>query len=302
MNKIFLIFISVNLILFFCRSEAAEQGTTQKSRQVTLSICAIVRNEAKYLKEWIEFHRLVGVEHFYLYNNNSTDLLQIALNEYIKKGIVTLIHWPDYLGPMDEERAYHWALSTQVPAYENAIKFMAAKKTKWLALLNTDEYLVPVEPYTIKELLSQYDSYPAIVLTTDVFDASVVSLSPPRRMITESRDLIKSPKQNFYHTFEKIIVKPDLCSGCTWPPYRIIFKKQEQPIVLKRSDMRINRYANRDKLFLETVKHKAHVDTRQMPASIVAALLEQGYAVEDQEQAISRFLPDLKNQCIGGSR
>ena len=34
-----------------------------------LAICAIYRDEAPYLREWIEFHRLVGVEHFFLYDN-----------------------------------------------------------------------------------------------------------------------------------------------------------------------------------------------------------------------------------------
>jgi hypothetical protein len=38
-----------------------------------LSICAIFKDEAPYLQEWIEFHRLLGVEKFYLYNNNSRD-------------------------------------------------------------------------------------------------------------------------------------------------------------------------------------------------------------------------------------
>ena len=38
-----------------------------------LAICAVYRNEAPYLREWIEFHRLVGVERFFLYNNRSTD-------------------------------------------------------------------------------------------------------------------------------------------------------------------------------------------------------------------------------------
>ena len=38
-----------------------------------VSICAIFKNEALYLKEWIEFHRIVGIEHFYMYNNNSED-------------------------------------------------------------------------------------------------------------------------------------------------------------------------------------------------------------------------------------
>jgi len=38
-----------------------------------LSICTIFKNEARYLREWIEFHRLVGVDHFYLYENRSED-------------------------------------------------------------------------------------------------------------------------------------------------------------------------------------------------------------------------------------
>src|SRR6185312_2800453 len=34
-----------------------------------LAACAIYRDEAEYLAEWLEFHRLVGFERFYLYNN-----------------------------------------------------------------------------------------------------------------------------------------------------------------------------------------------------------------------------------------
>ena len=38
-----------------------------------LSVCAIYRDEAHYLAEWIEFHRLVGVERFFLYNNGDRE-------------------------------------------------------------------------------------------------------------------------------------------------------------------------------------------------------------------------------------
>ena len=38
-----------------------------------LAICAILKNEAKNLGEWVAFHRSVGVGHFYLYDNGSTD-------------------------------------------------------------------------------------------------------------------------------------------------------------------------------------------------------------------------------------
>ena len=40
---------------------------------IYLAICAIFRDEAPFLDEWIAFHRLMGVEHFFLYDNGSVD-------------------------------------------------------------------------------------------------------------------------------------------------------------------------------------------------------------------------------------
>lgn len=54
-------------------------------KQYKVSVCAIFKNEAPYLKEWIEFNRIVGVEHFYLYNNNSEDNYEEIIAPYIKK-------------------------------------------------------------------------------------------------------------------------------------------------------------------------------------------------------------------------
>jgi len=268
----------------------------QGNKKENLSICAIIKNEAKYIKEWIEFHRLVGVGHFYLYNNNSSDNLNKVLLPYIKKGIVTLIYWPDFIGEVDEDHTHYWSLSTQVTAFENAIQFRAAKKTKWLAILNVDEYLVPVEPYTMEELLKKYDAYPGIILTTDNFDGSRVNLSPPKRMLIESRELIKPSNPNKYKACTKLILKPDRCLGFTWPPYQAFFKNKEQPIEIRRNLVRINHYLNRDVEFIDGLKHNFYADRRKLSRSELSSLLDQGYAVEDPEQAIYRYLPDLMKQ------
>ena len=60
-----------------------------------LSIATIFRNEAPYLKEWIEYHLMMGVDHFYLYNNMSEDNYLEVLNPYIEHDIVTLVDWPN---------------------------------------------------------------------------------------------------------------------------------------------------------------------------------------------------------------
>jgi hypothetical protein len=45
------------------------------------------KNPARFLPEWIEFHQIVGFEHFYLYNDNSTDAYLGALTPYREEGL-----------------------------------------------------------------------------------------------------------------------------------------------------------------------------------------------------------------------
>ena len=57
-----------------------------------LVVVAVLQNEAPFVAEWLEYHRLphVGVSHFYLYDDGSTDGLQAVLAPYVGAGLVTL--------------------------------------------------------------------------------------------------------------------------------------------------------------------------------------------------------------------
>jgi hypothetical protein len=37
-----------------------------------VAMCVIVKNQAADLQEWLQYHRFIGVEKVYLYDNNST--------------------------------------------------------------------------------------------------------------------------------------------------------------------------------------------------------------------------------------
>jgi hypothetical protein len=41
--------------------------------ELKVGVCAIMKNEADYVEEWLAFHVLQGVSHAVLYDNNSTD-------------------------------------------------------------------------------------------------------------------------------------------------------------------------------------------------------------------------------------
>ena len=103
-----------------------------------LSIVSIAKNEGKYLKEWIDYHSLVGVEKFYIYDNNSSDDTKSVLEPYIAKGIVEYKFFP---GDKRQMPAYHEAIDN----YKN--------KSKWIAFIDLDEFIVPVENETVADFL-----------------------------------------------------------------------------------------------------------------------------------------------------
>lgn len=70
------------------------ESVKKESYKDNLSFVAIVKNEGPYIKEWIEYHKMVGVDRFYIYDNESTDNLEGILSDYIKSGEVVYKYYP----------------------------------------------------------------------------------------------------------------------------------------------------------------------------------------------------------------
>jgi hypothetical protein len=294
-HKTLLVFLL--LLINYPATEAVE-GTAppEKTKKYQLSICSLFKNEAKYLKEWIEYHLLAGVEHFYLYNNNSTDRYYNVLRPYIRKGIVTLINWPDYLGDYDEKNTFIWALSTQVTAYENALKWRALHETEWLALLDVNEYITPIKDNKITDIIKKHKNFPGIAIQTEYYDASQnLDAYPKRHLLIETVELSAPPVQKPHKSIVKMIVQPEQCTSFNWPPYRCNFQNDRSPAYLTRHELRINQYVNRYSGFLYFGKsrEKLNVDNRTVSASEITELLQNGYSVDDQEKSIFRFIPQM---------
>ncbi len=114
-----------------------------------IAVCQIFKDEASYLREWIEYHVLIGVEHFYLYDNNSSDGYGHVLQPYLDRGIVTLIKWPKN--------------QAQVEAYEDCIRRFR-DESDWIGFLDVDEFVVPVEAHSLKKFLDMFSRTPAVLL------------------------------------------------------------------------------------------------------------------------------------------
>ena len=117
------------------------------SLKYELAICAIFREEAPFLAEWIEFHHGIGVTQFYLYNNFSTDDFTEVLAPYIQSGLVTLLDWPVPVG--------------QISAYRHCIK-ARWRDARWIAFIDIDEYLFSPLQTSILSILQNHHNFPGL--------------------------------------------------------------------------------------------------------------------------------------------
>ena len=132
-----------------------EENTRRKC--VDLSVCAIMKNEAPYVREWIDYHRLLGVKRFYIYDNESTDNLKDVLSWYIKSGIVVYKYFP--------------GAAQQLPAYNECLQNYR-NETRWMAFIDADEFIVPVKKKTITSFLKDYEKYPGVGINWICFDSN----------------------------------------------------------------------------------------------------------------------------------
>jgi len=135
-----------------------------------LSICAIFYNEATYIREWVEFHRIVGVERFFLYDHKSTDDWRDVLSDHIESGEVIVHDWPVDPG--------------QVEAYEDCIGRHGAD-SRWIAFIDIDEFLFSPTGEPVPDVLRDYEEFPAVGVNWRIFGSSG-HRRRPEGLVTES--------------------------------------------------------------------------------------------------------------------
>ncbi len=268
--------ILIYLILFTIFAPA-------NAHQHNLAVCAIFQNEGRFLKEWLEFNILIGVEHFYLYNNYSTDNYLEILKPYIDAGIVDCIDWPysqegciqggTIVAANQILSEQHCTNSipervrgiAQVLAYNHCLDNIQ-DKVKWLMLIDIDEFLFPVQCDNLTTFLKDYEEFAAVCATWIHFGTSDIDRIPYNKLLIESlimREIITEQTQSYV----KSIVQPNKIKTLhihtatefylnyfQVNPNKIKFEGPCQPVLKTTDKLRINHYWTRDKEFLYNTK------------------------------------------------
>ena len=109
------------------------------------SLAACGRWEEHDIVEWIEYHRAIGIEHFYIYSNDDSPVtLQKVLAPYIfqQDSIVTFRHWP--IAGQQPQIYFHFLQNFK-------------HETEWFCFLDMDEFLVFKSTNSIQTFMAKFE-------------------------------------------------------------------------------------------------------------------------------------------------
>lgn len=171
----------------------ATKKHTGKPRGVAL--CCRIRDESRYLEEFIEYYRAAGIEHFFFYEKLSKDNYRAVLEPYVDRGIVTLLDgWP------------HVPVS---PAAEHDCILRAVGRFEWVGFIDADEFVVIRDHSSIGEFLSKYRTQDGVALHWYMFGSNGHTDRPGGSVIAEYTRRASDPNRHV-----KCFVRPEGVARC----------------------------------------------------------------------------------------
>lgn len=243
------------------------------------AVCAVFKDEAPHLREWIQFHRLQGFERFHLYNNESSDNWMPEVFDLISAGIVTIHDWPGQ--------------AQQIAAYKDFVQKCNReyKSYKWVGFFDIDEFMYGRSGRTVAQIINDYDQYAAIEAGWIIFGTSGHKTRPEG--LTIDNYTMRSEldfKENVKHV--KSIVKPCRVVNFRDPHQLDVFGSTAKPV-----DLKINHYWSRSE---EDLLHKYTRGRPDIPErhkkSTVELMLSSTSAVKDE--TIKNFWSDKLHKLL----
>lgn len=179
-----------------------------KTDKPRVGMAIIVKNEGPYLIEWLAHHSLMGFDHFYVVNNDSSDntwpLLQ-ALSQTLPITCFSYATTPG-IGP-------------QLPVYEEIVR-RHGHEVEWMAFMDADEFLWPSHhPDTVSDLLqATLHANPdvgALALNWATYGSSM-KVAEESGLVTE-RFLHHAPQQHHLNHHFKSIIRMEAFAGFVCP-------------------------------------------------------------------------------------
>ncbi|XP_030498749.2 glycosyltransferase family 92 protein RCOM_0530710 [Cannabis sativa] len=177
----------------------------KKKKKHELCVCTMVWNQAPALREWIMYHAWLGIEGWFIYDNNSDDGIEEVVQELDLEGYnVSRQSWP-------------WIKTQEAGFSHCALK--AREECNWVGFFDVDEFFYLPNTFrqpqglgfpgqnSLGELVANFSSSTSIAeirTTCHSFGPSGLSSPPPKGVTVGYTCRLQSPERH------KSIVRPEL--------------------------------------------------------------------------------------------
>ena len=264
-----------------------------------LAVCTIYRDDAEYLREWIEFHRLVGVERFLLYNNQSSDSHRRILEPYAAQGLVSVEDWPHRLYPAVGQP------SGGVQAFTDCV-WRYRDTSRWIAFIDVDEFLFSPSNEPLTSVLRDFEAHPGVVVSRYEYGPSGHAEKPDGLVIESYLERIAAAPER--PVLYKSVVQPARTIGCI-DFHRFLYRDgaavnehgwavgtgtlpERSPATAAR--LRINHYGTRSLEEMQAKDDLWEASGRGRPKQLFWERHRGGRAVHDD--SISAYVPELRRR------
>ncbi|KAJ6302143.1 hypothetical protein OIU77_016272 [Salix suchowensis] len=166
---------------------------TPERKPHEMCICTMLRNQARFLREWVMYHAQIGVQSWYIYDNNSDDDIEDVMESLVNAGLnISRRVWP-------------W-IKTQEAGFAHCA-LRARESCEWVGFIDVDEYFYSPLGLSLHDVISnQSDSgndVAEIRTSCYSFGPSGLKHAPPQGVTAGYTCRLGAPERH------KSIVKPE---------------------------------------------------------------------------------------------
>lgn len=143
-------------------------------------ICSIIKNEHKYLAEWIEYHLSLGFDDIYLVEDYGSISHKEITDKYPNVHLTTCDNY------FIVKRDYDIGIQRQIRVYH---KFAYQHHNEgWCAFIDADEFIVLQDGYTLQDICTENEEYDGTALYWKVMSYTGHILSPNGALLDNYTD------------------------------------------------------------------------------------------------------------------
>lgn len=136
-----------------------------------IAICAIAKNENLYIRDWIEYHKKLGIDKIFLYDNNDIngEHFESVIKNYIDSKYVTVFNKRGIeKGLVYNKNNINLQCQCYIDTY-NGLKTYS--DFQWIFFIDVDEY-INIKKGNLKEYLNseKFNNYDTIVFPWVIYD------------------------------------------------------------------------------------------------------------------------------------